>query len=391
MGLLGDIATIGGTVLGGAPGYLAGKYASNGGFRDSANKWLFGDNEQRNQALDPSNFQMAGGDYLRQYAAGQLGGVQGRQAPTAQAYQMGQAAQLNGANQDQVRQQQMGLMAQMAGVADGSQMGAGEMATRRQAGQQAAQMFAGQNMARGAGAAGAARATARGLGDLGVNAAGMSAQSALTDQANARGQLAGLMGQTRGQDLDLAGQNAAFNQQRMLQQGQFGQQTNMANQAAQLQQRGMNDQYGLGLMGQYAGVSQAELQARMARAGMFQQDSGHAGDLLQMGGTLGAAALSDRHAKTDIMDGRAAADAFLETLRPYLYRYDDAHAPQDNGLRLGIMAQDVEGSLAGQRIVRERPDGLKEIDLAAAVSALLAVNARLHERVTDLEALVEGR
>jgi hypothetical protein len=268
---------------------------NNGGWigraGDSVGRFLFGDNRERDAAMAEQNFRMEGGDQLRQYAMGQLGGVQGRQAPMAQAAQLGQAAQLAGGPQDQVRAQQMGLMAQMAGVAGGTQMGAGELATRRQAQQQAAQMFAGQNMARGSSAATAARSTARGLGDLGVNAAGMASQSALTDQANARGQLAGLMGQTRGQDLDLAGQNANFNQQRMLQQGGFNQQTNLANQGAQLQQRGMNDQYGLGLMGQYANVSQAELQARMARAGMLPQDRGMFGDLMQMGGTLGAAYL----------------------------------------------------------------------------------------------------
>jgi hypothetical protein len=121
-------------------------------------------------------------------------------------------------------------------------------------------------MARGANAGIAARAASRQLGDMGTNAAGMASQSALQDQAAARAGLGGLLGQLRGQDLDLAAQNAQLQQQRDMMQGQFGQQTAMANQAAALQQTGMNDQYGLGLMGQYLNTSDAELRARVARA-----------------------------------------------------------------------------------------------------------------------------
>lgn len=265
-------------------GFLGDAYNATKGF-------LFGDNSERDKALQEQNFRLEGGDYLRQYAQGQLGGVQGRQAPTANAYQLGAAAQLAGGPQDQFRQQQMGLMAQMAGVAGGQQAGAGELAVRRQANQAAAQQMGAMNMARGANAASAARAAATNIGQLGTNAAGMASQQALADQMNARGQLAGLLQGARGQDLDMASQNAQLLQQRNLMQGQFGQQTNLANQAAALQQRGMNDQYGLGLMGQYLATSDAELRARMARAGMMAPDGGMFGDLLQAGGTLGAAYL----------------------------------------------------------------------------------------------------
>lgn len=261
------------------------------GIYDATKNFLFGNNADRDKALSEQNFQLQGGDMLRGYAEGQLGGVQGRQAPTAQAYQLGAAAQLANGPQDQVRQQQMGLMGQMAGVVNGSQAGAGELAVRRQANQGMAQQIGAANMARGANAGTAARAAAMGIGQMSTNAAGMGREAALSDQMNARGQMAGLMQGMRGQDLDLAGQNAQLLQQRNLMQGQFGQQTNLANQSAALQQRGMNDQYGLGLMGQYAGVSEAELRARMARAGMLPQDNGMLGDLMQMGGTLGAAYL----------------------------------------------------------------------------------------------------
>lgn len=249
-------------------------------------KFLFGDNEQRNKALDEKNFQLQGGDMLRNYAQQQMQGAQGRTAPTAQAAQLGQASQLDAAQQAQVRAREMALADQMQGVASGQQMGAGEMATRRQADQQAAQIAGQTAMSRGANAGIMARAAARSLGDLGVNAAGQAAQSALQDQSAARGQLAGLLGQSRSADLSLAGQNAQLAQQRMLQQGSFDQQTALANQAAMLQQRGQNDAYGLGMMGGYLNTSEAELRARLARAGMYGEDKGMFGDLLQAGGSF---------------------------------------------------------------------------------------------------------
>lgn len=241
--------------------------------------WLFGwgDAARARGALDPSNFQLQGGNMLRGYAQGQLNGVQGRAAPVAQG------SQLAGADQYQARAGQNALAGQLSRVASGQEAGAGELAVNRQANQAAARQFAGQSMARGGNAAVASRAAANQLGDLGTNAAGMAQQAALSDQAAARGQLAGVYDSMRGQDIGFAGQNA-----------NLAQQMAMANQQAALQQRGMNDQYGLGLMGQYNQMDQQELQARLARAGLLQQGNtgGMFGNLLQAGGMLGAAYLS---------------------------------------------------------------------------------------------------
>jgi hypothetical protein len=362
------------------------------GIYDATKNFLFGDNRERDNALGAQNFQLQGSDMLRGYAEQQLGGVQGRQAPTANAYQLGAAAQLNGGPQDQIRQGQMGLMGQMAGVANGQQAGAGELAVRRQANQGMAQQIGAANMARGANAASAARAAAMGIGQMSTNAAGMGREAALSDQMNARGQLAGLMQGARGQDLDMASQNAQLLQQRNLMQGQFGQQTNLANQSAALQQRGMNDQYGLGLMGQYAGVSEAELRARMARAGMLPQDQGMLPDLLQMGGTLGAAALSDVRAKTEIVDASAEMDAALAAMSPVRYEYRDA--AHGAGARVGILAQDMAATPAGADALTtmETAEGERlALEPAKALSFALAAVARLDARVRELEALIEGR
>lgn len=237
----------------------------------------YGDAARARGALQPGNFQLQGADFLRGYAGSQLGGAQGRAAPNISH------TQLAGGPQSQARGGQLGLAQNLEGVMTGQQAGAGELAVNRQARAAAANQFGAQNMARGANAATAARSAANNLVDIGTNATGMAQQAAMGDQAAARGQLAGVYDSMRGQDIGFAGQNA-----------NLWQQGNMANQNAALQQRGMNDQYGLGLMGQYAGLSQAELQARMQRAGLLQggNTGGMFGNLLQTAGTLGAAAMA---------------------------------------------------------------------------------------------------
>lgn len=372
-----------GAAIGGLPGYLGARAIRDKGFRDQAKSWLFGSGD-KDAALGAGNFQLQGGDALRNYAMGQMQGAQGRGAPSAQAAQLGPAAQLNAGPQDQWRTQQMALAQQMAGVAGGTQMGAGEMAARRQANQQAAQLAGNTMLARGGNAGIMGLAAARGLGDLGVNAAGMAAQSAMTDQANARAGLAGLLGQGRGQDLDLAGQNAAFDQQRMLQQGAFGQQTNLANLQAMLAQRGMNDQYALGMLGGATNVSAEELRARMARAGLLGQDSGHFADLLQMGGQLGVAALSDERAKTGIEDADKDVDATLAALKPYSYEYKNPAFGK--GRRIGIMAQALEATPAGGAVERRGggDDPARVIDFGKGMSFALAAVGRLDKRLRAL-------
>lgn len=272
-------------ILGGIGNFVAGAASSAGDF-------LFGNNDARDDAMAERHTQLQGADTLRGYAEGQMMGAQGRQAPRANAAQLGQAAQIAQGPQGQARSQMQTLAGQLAGVSNGTQRGAGELAVGRQAQQAAATQFANARMARGANSGIMARAAARQLGDLGTNAAGMASQSALQDQSNARGQLAGVLGGMRGQDIDLANAQAQLNQQRMLQQGQFDQQTGLANQAAQLQQSGLNDAYSSGMFQNYLNTSDAELRARMQRMAAFgaqPKDGGVVGGALQAGGQALAA------------------------------------------------------------------------------------------------------
>lgn len=355
---------MGGLTSGGIGGFFQNL---GGGVKD----WLLGEKAPAINPDDP-RYQLQHGGLMSTFASGRLG--QGGQAPT-----------VNGANiatgpQNQFRTQELGLAQQLQRVGSGQEMGAGELATRRQVGQALAGIQSGQRMARGGNAAIGARAAARAAGDLGVNAAGMSREAALQDQTAARGLLAGVLGQGRGADIGLATSQAGLNQQ-----------ANLANQQANLQQQGLNNQMDLGLLSQLLGMDQATLQAQLALQGMQQQYGnrpGALGDILGVGGQIGAAAASnpaiwsDEKLKENVTDGEAAVREFLGALRPKTFDYKD---PKHGGKRVtGVMAQDAERSKLGKAIVKDTPEG-KQLDSNRVASALLASVAVLDRRLAKLE------
>jgi hypothetical protein len=313
-------------------------------------------------------------------------GAQGRAAPTAQAAQLGAAHQLATGQMDQSRAGMLGVTNRLGAVAGGAQMGAGEMAVNNQIGRaQAAQMAAARG-ARGAGAALAFRQAARNNADLGLAGAAQAAQSRMGDQQAANQQLGALYGSMYGQDAGVAAQNAQFGQQAMLQQGQFQQQANMANQGAQLQQTAMNDAQQIQALGQILGWDQARLQAELAKAGIQAGDKGIFPQLLQAGGSIGAAAAaSDERLKTGLADGARDADDFLASLRPKTWRYID-EKKWGEGRRLGITMQDMTRSKLGRdAAVQVDEHGHLGFDLGKATSAALASLGRLGERLDKLE------
>jgi hypothetical protein len=91
---------------------------------------------------------------------------------------------------------------------------------------------------------------------------------------------------------------------------------------------------------------------------------------------------SDKRLKKDVTDARSEVDAVLDALSPKSYSYKDEK--YGKGRRAGIMAQDLERTPAGKRVVEDRPDG-KMLDVNKALSLALASSARLNERVRELE------
>lgn len=226
-------------------------------------------------------------------ATAQLGqmatNAQGRAAPVAQAAQLGAPYQLATGQIDQSRGGMMGVANRLGAIAGGQQAGAGELAVNRQLGQATAAQMSAARMAHGANAALAYRNAARNTADMGLQGAGMAAQAQMQDQASANQQLGGLYGSMYGQDASVAAQNAQLGQQALLQQGAFQQQTNLANQGAQLSQQQMNDAYQIQALGQQLGWDQARIQAELAKAGIASNDKGILPGLIQAGGQMAAA------------------------------------------------------------------------------------------------------
>ena len=275
------------------------------GFWDSVGSFMFGG---MGKQPDPNASKFTDQDYITNQIKSGIQGAQNRQAPQAGNTQIGPVAQGQASTIDQGRYndwrtQQMNLAQQLGQVASGQQAGAGELAVQRQIQQGLAGQQAQARMARGgANPALAFRNGAAQSAALASTGAGMGQQAAMQDQANARAQLAGVLGQGAGQDIGIAQGNAQLQQQMNLQnldaknqaifqQAQLNQSTSLANMQARLQTMGLNDQQIQAYMQQLLGMDQATLAARMQQEQASMNQQGFLGDLLSAGGTVGAALL----------------------------------------------------------------------------------------------------
>ena len=350
-----------------------------GGALKGGKNWLFGGGSTKDLPQGPNYY-----DYASQQLSHQVDGAQGRAAPQAQTAQMGPAQQLASGPQNQAREGQMQTANRLGAVASGQQAGAGELAVNRQVSAQTAAQASAARMARGSNAALAYRNAARNTMDIGQAGAGQAAAAQMQDQQAANAQLGQMYGQMRGQDVDVASQNAQLGQQAMIQQAQMGQQTSLANLQAQLAQSGMNDQQQMAAMQQMLGWDQTKLQAQLQGAQLKSQDKGILAGLFSGGGQA-LAAISDERLKSDIADGREDADEFMGAMSSKTWRYKD-EGKHGKGRRLGPMAQDLAKSKMGSELVVQVDDeGHIGFDVAKATSASLASIARLHERLSALE------
>lgn len=351
---------------------------------DTVGSVLFGD------SMNPNRGKFEDRNYLIGQMKAGVGAVQNRQAPQA-----GPASTVDTGRADQFRGREMQLADQLGQVASGQQRGAAELAARRAGRDALGNVLGAATMGRGASAAGAARAAARGAAQVGLGTSGQAAQAALGDQSAARQQLASVLGQGRQQDLATAGQNAQAQNQVML-----------ANLQARLQAMGMNDEAIARYLNGISGINQAEAAARAGNNGLLPS-------LLQSGAQVGAAAMtggaaSDRRVKADIQPADDAIDEMLRGLKPYSWRYDfeqydgggvhPAVSRRDGELSSGVMAQDLLQTELGKRVVRggsgwggPTDDGsLLVIDEGAAVSMLMAAVARLGQRVDEQAAEIKA-
>lgn len=80
-------------------------------------------------------------------------------------------------------------------------------------------------------------------------------------------------------------------------------------------------------------------------------------------------------------------EAFLAGLEAKSYEYDDYAKSKGapSGKQVGVMAQDMEKSKIGKKLVKENEDGVKMVSVPESVSALMASAAALNKRVKKLE------
>lgn len=196
--------------------------------------------------------------------------------------------------------------------------------------------------------------------------------------------------QGRGQDIQLAGENA-----------QLSQQANISNQSTEVQQRQLRDTMVRDLMSKGLGIDQAIMQANQRLEELRGQADASAmgvnakieeeqakkwgnitGSAISSIGT--AIAASDVSLKEDIdyEGGTKEIDRFLSSLKPAKYKYKDER--YGKGEQLSVMAQQLEKSAPGKKAVFE-VGGKKMVDYVKLLPTILAAEATLHKRLSKIE------
>lgn len=344
------------------------------------------------QSTDRGNFNLPGYDQLKQQYGDYLGRVDSRTAP-----QLG--------NQSEFRDQQRELARGMFAAASGQGPSVAEQQMRQ--GLNAANAQA-RSMMAGASPSNAALAMRLGSQAMGRNAMGIAGQAGmarLQEQQMARNALGSLLGQARGQD-----------DQRQLAQAQITQ-----------QQTAMDDAARQGLLGGSLSASEAQQRGGMGYEQVQASKYGAAlgvptgGEVVAgMATGLIPALASDKRMKTNVAPGGQAADQFLDSVKPQQFEYANAgwNPPKQSsgpytvdvgpavvegpgapayqrktagaimmrppGENLGVMAQDVKDSPAGNA-VQQGQDGFLGINTTAITGPILAGLGRLNERLQALE------
>ena len=329
-----------------------------------------------------------------------------------QAQAAGQGPSLAGeqlkAALEQILAQQQGSIASMRGVNPGlamrlagSQAGAAQQNTAQQAAiariqeiLNAQQQLAGlgQNI----------RST-----DIGVQTTNATnAQNAATanqNAINAQNQYNATLAAQIAQGNQLAQNTAAYNQAQFQQAANNTNVTNAYNRA--LQQAQLNQNAAIANQNAFnsANLGQAQVSGGVKEAGIaadatktaaqiaadaqmygdtIQAASANQGeDVNQAGGT--GSPTSDKRAKKNIKSGDKASEDMMDSLAAALFEYKNK-AKDGAGEKLGVMAQDLEKSKLGKKIVRSTNEG-KMLDFNNGLAAALANQANLHKRLKAVE------
>lgn len=312
---------------------------------------------------------------LRQQYANTTPGQAQQVAPAQAQYQT-----LDQGQADQSRQIANQNIAGLQGVASGATPTAAD-ALLTQGTDQAAARARGMAAAYSRSNPGAAlRAGLAASGQAQQAATSQAAMQKSQEQAQARGQIGSLADSMRGADLAAAGQNQqAFNQNQ-----QFNTTTGLegqkSNQAADLQQQGLNNQYQLGLGNLASSTTVAPINASVANQQI--QAATNAANQQGAGALLSAVgSVSDRAAKTNVKPV-SLANALAKSVHGVSFTYKPG--ADDGGDHVGIIAQDLEKALPGA--VKKGPDGLKRVDTGHLSLGLAGATAELAKRLRAVEA-----
>lgn len=342
---------------------------------------------------------------------------QGVITPEQAQAQLAERSEMNNISTDpKLKQAQMAALSGLQEISDGGGMTASDRAMLSQIKNEENAAARGQReailqnaQARGMGGSGLelmsqmqnqqASATRNAQRDMDV--AGLAQQRAL-DALIQGGQLGG---QIQAQDFNQQAQIAQANDAISKFNAQNKQQTNLANvaannaaQATNLQNkqavadanvnnRNMQQQYNKDLIqknfdneikkrgGQVNTATQNAANAGQDSRGRAQAQNQTWGTMFQA-----AAMMSDERAKDEIEDFDAAD--FLDKLTGYKYSYKDKK--HGEGKHAGVMAQDLEKSEIGSKLVTDTPEG-KVVDYGKAGPAMMASLAALNKRLKKIE------
>jgi hypothetical protein len=333
---------------------------------------------------------------------------------------------------DQARGQQMSLAQSLAARAAGQGSSLAQMQMQQATDQSLASAMALARSGRGNPAV-AMKAAQMQNGMTTQQAAGQSAQLRLQEQMQAQGQLADVLGQVRGGDLNqqaqalgLRGQDASL----ATSQAGLDQDASKTNMLTAVEQQKQREE----LVKQYLAMGMALDEAQ--RAAQIQQNQFNAGLLAQQEaakhgvsaqnaaagaqtagataaalGSVLAAAASDRRAKRDIKPGETKLAQWLSSIsvsdereksdiKPgedklskwlgrvgaHDYEYKNPDEPlRGRGRFVSPMAQELEQSEIGKSMVINGPDGTKVVDYGKGFGATVAALGWMHKRLNKME------
>lgn len=185
---------------------------------------------------------------------------------------------------------------------------------------------------------------------IGQQAASDSAMVRMQEQLQARSALGNILQGARGQDIQ------------------------SATERARLQQEAERDKYGA--------LERQQQRELDIKKGEQESRKGLIGGVVQSIAT-GALGASDERLKENVSDAGPAIDRMLSSLAAKSYDYKEPEV-DGGGRRTGVMAQDLEKSDLGERLVMDTARG-KYVNYERALPLLLASAARLSERLDSFE------